>query len=226
MKDHKELKGGIVPLFLSVVLGEAASGLAEQKLEDERRRQENIAYYEERQRRNQLGQEVFREQQRQLAEQRKEEQELRAIEMAAMSKIYQKEKELQQKAASADIGRAKQRQSLQRELEQGKSNIRTEIERLAEQQKLQKSSVEAQRQLTQQQREAENLARMRTIQQKAIAQVRKQFTPAPAVTRRLPSARSTALLTGKGYDNEVLGMLQSYYGISLKDAKKMYKSHF
>ena len=203
--------------------------LIDQKRQEQEQHQRNIAIAEEKARRKAEGEAFYKQQQAELAQRRKEEQELNRIEMAAMSKIYQKQRELQQKSAVADVGRVRQRQALQKNIEQQRSQTKTEMDKLAEQQRLQKAAVESQRQLSQQQRAAQDTARMRTVQQRAMAEVQKQFAPQPVgAVRRMAAPVSTASLArrGRGYNNEVLGMLQSYYGVSLKEAKKLYKSHF
>jgi hypothetical protein len=229
MKDHKDLKGGILPMILGTVLFEGIiNPLIEQKRQEEEQHQRNIAWAEEKERRKREAEEFQKAARAQRLQDMKEEQELRAIEMSAMTKIYQKQKELQNKAAAADVGRAQQRQALQRELEQQRVQNKTEMERLAQQQRLQQSALEAQRRSSQQQRAAEDTAKLRSIQQLAVSQIQSQLAPQASATRRMAAPVSTTLITrrGRGYNNEVLAMLQSYYGISLKEAKKLYKQYF
>lgn len=227
MKDHKELKGGIVPLLLSFVLGEAAMSLTEEKLNEKQQRERNKAEWESLQQKKADSEAKKNQAQNAAAAAFNKEQELRGIEMDRMSKIYTKQAELQKKSAVEDVKRASQRATFQKGLEQSRSQLQTAKELQQQQFNLQKKALESQRQITSQEQAAINKARFEGMKQKAIADVRKQFA-APVTTRRLPPSVSTTLLTkkGRGYDNEILAFLQSYYNVNLKEAKKLYKSHF
>lgn len=229
MKDSKELKGGIIPLLASLIVGEAFNSLLDQKLSEKEQVERNRAEWEARQRAKEESKQREREAQAERIRLLNEENELKRIEMNAMSQIYTKQKELQQKSAVEDIKRAQQRSAVQREIEQSRSNLQTLKQQQEKQKELERSALESQQQLIQQQKTAEGMANLESMKQRAIADVRKRFAPKIVEPiRRLPQARSTALLTktGRGYNNEILDFLQSYYGISLKEAKKIHKIHF
>lgn len=227
MKDHKELKGGIIPLLLSLVVGEAANQLIDQKLSEKEQSERNRAEWEAMQQRKADNEARKKQAQADAIAAYNEEQNLRNIEMAAMSKIYGKQRELQQKSAVEDVKRAQQRTAFQKGLEQSRSQLQTAKELQQQEINLQKRALESQRQIANQEEAALAKARLEGLKQKAIASVRKQFAPQVS-TRRLPPSVSTALLTrrGRGYDDELLAFLQSYYKVNLKEAKKLYKSYF
>jgi hypothetical protein len=227
MKDHTELKGGIVPLLLSLVVGQAVDSLIGQKLSDREQAEKNRTEWAAREKTKADNEARKKQAQNDAIAAYNEEQSIRRIEQDAMSKIYMKQAELQKKAAVEDVKRASQRVTNQKQIEQSKNQLQTAKELQQQEFNLQKRALESHRQTANQEQAAINKARFEGIKQKAIADVRKQFA-APVITRRLPPSVSTALLTkrGRGYDNDLLAMLQSYYGISLKEAKKLYKSHF
>jgi hypothetical protein len=227
MKDATELKGGIVPFLVSLLASQAASTLLDQKLSDAEQHQRNIAKAEAIRQEKEASKEREKQAKIDAIRNYNEEQSIRRIEQDAMSKIYTKQKELQQKAAVEDVKRAKQRSAVQKELEQSRSQLQTMKEQQDQQLSLQRKALESQRQLSKQEQTALGVANLESMKQRAIADVRKQFA-APVTTRRLPPSVSTALLTkrGRGYDNDVLAVLQSYYGVSLNEAKKLYKAHF
>ena len=227
MKDHKELKGGIIPLLLSLVVGEAVNKLIDQKLSDKEQSERNWAEYEARQRAKEENKRLNEEAKREHIRRLNEDNEIKRIEMAAASKVYEKERELQQKSAVEDVKRASQRATVQKELEQSKNQLQTAKELQQQQFNLQKKALEANRQIASQEQAAINKAKLEGMKQRAIADVRKQFAT-PITTRRLPPAVSTALLTrrGRGYDNDLLAFIKDYYKVDLKEAKKLYKKHF